>query len=175
MIENNKSHLWITDGEVQDIDNKPTGRTKNLGRDVAAHGAKLSDELKTIQRMRAQLPDDSLQEEDLIVFKLELPQDEKLSNEQHLSFIQNEGIRLNFVKNDQQAVVSTTRHNFSRLTKRVETYKTKGRIKNFQYIESFSVLTAEDKQSATLRNQLIDSDGTSHDVQLMIKIGRAHV
>ena len=34
-----------------------------------------------------QLSNDSLQEEDLIVFKLELPQQEKLSNEQHQVFM----------------------------------------------------------------------------------------
>lgn len=39
MTENNKSHLWITDGEVQNIENKPTARSKDLGRDVAVHGA----------------------------------------------------------------------------------------------------------------------------------------
>lgn len=34
MTENNKSHLWITDGEVQNIENKPTARSKDLGRDA---------------------------------------------------------------------------------------------------------------------------------------------
>lgn len=98
MTENNKSHLWITDGEVQNIENKPTARSKDLGRDVAVHGAKLSNGLKEILQTQSQLVDDSLQNEDLVVFKVELPEQEKLSNEQHQNFMQKEGIRINFVK-----------------------------------------------------------------------------
>lgn len=168
MIENNKSHLWITDGEVQDIDNKPTGRNKNLGRDTSVHGEKLASGLKEILQTRTQLANDSLKEEDLIVFKLELPKEEKLSNDQHQSFMQGEGIRLNLVKNDQQAIVSTTKKNFSRLIERVETYKTKGRIKDFQYIDAFSVYTADEKQSTLLRNQLAAGTRDLQDVQLML-------
>ncbi len=168
MTENNKSHLWITDGEVQNIENKPTARSKDLGRDVAVHGAKLSNGLKEILQTQSQLVDDSLQNEDLVVFKVELPEQEKLSNEQHQNFMQKEGIRLNFVKNDQQAIVSTTKKNFARLSNRVETYKTKGKIKNFQYIDSFSVVTVEEKQSAALRDQLIKSTDSSQDIQLML-------
>lgn len=168
MTDNNKSHLWITDGEVQNIDNKPTGRSKDLGRDVAVHGEKLSTGLKTILDTQKQLTNDSLRDEDLIVFKLELPQQEKLSNEQHQVFMQKEGIRINLVKNDQQAIVSTTKKNFSRLAKRVETYKTKGSVKNFQYIDSFSVLTADEKQSTHLKSQLVQSVEAFQDIQLML-------
>lgn len=168
MTENNKSHLWITDGEVQNIENKPTSRSKDLGRDVASHGAKLSSGLQEILKTHTQSIDDSLQDEDLVVFKVELPEQEKLSNEQHQTFMQKEGIRLNFVKNDHQAIVSTTKKNFERLSNRVETYKTKGKIKKFQYIDSFSVVTAEEKQSASLRDQLVKSTSSSQDVQLML-------
>lgn len=132
------------------------------------HGTKLSNGLKKILQTQSQLVDDSLQNEDLVVFKVELPEQEKLSNEQHQNFMQKEGIRLNFVKNDQQAIVSTTKKNFARLSKRVETYKTKGKIKNFQYIDSFSVVTAEEKQSAALRDQLIKATDLLQDIQLML-------
>ena len=47
--------------------------------------------------------------------------------------------------------------------KRVETYKTKGRVKNFQYIDSFSVLTVDDKQSAHLKSQLVQPRDTFQD------------
>ena len=153
---------------ILDIENKPTARSKDLGRDVAVHGAKLSNGLKEILQTQSQLVDDSLQNEDLVVFKVELPEQEKLSNEQHQNFMQKQGIRINFVKNDQQAIVSTTKKNFARLTNRVETYKTKGKIKNFQYIDSFSVVTVEEKQSAALRDQLIKSTDSSQDIQLML-------
>lgn len=166
--EKNKSHLWITDGEVQDIINKPTSRSKDLGRDRVAHGAKLSSELQKIIDAHAKQYDDSLREEDLIVFKVELPKEEKLSNEQRQNFMKKEGIRLNLVKNEQQAIVSTTTSNFKRLTKRIETYKTKGRLKDFQYIDAFSVVPAEEKQSTTLKNQLNDNKLIFQDVQLMI-------
>ena len=52
--------------------------------------------------------------------------------------------------------------------KRVETYKTKGRVKNFQYIDSFSVLTVDDKQSAHLKSQLVQPRDTFQDIQLML-------
>ena len=165
---NNKSHLWITNGEVQEIENKPTSRNRDLGRDNFSHGEKLSLELKTIVENTTKLANDSLKEEDLVVFKVDLPENEKISNEQRQIFMQKEGIRLNFVKNDQQAIVSTTRSNFGRLTQRIENYKNQGRIKDFQYIDAFSVFTAEEKQSTSLRDKITRQEKSYTDVQMMI-------
>ena len=167
-MENNKSHLWITDGEVQNIDNKPTGRSKDLGRNASVHGEKLANGLNSILKTYATLEEDSLKEEDIIVFKVELPENEKLSNDQHQAFMKKEGIRINLVKNDQQAIVTTTKNNFERLSKRVERYKTKGQIKKFQYIDSFDIVKAEDKQSTTLRSRLIEGNNSIQDIQLML-------
>ena len=171
MSNNDKRmHLWIPNEEVESFENNPTGRSVDRGVRFDEHGSKLSIGLQNIVTAYSKLhAGDSLSDADLVVFKLILPDGEKLSNSQRREFIEAEGMMINAVKDDRHAVVSAPRSLFKRLADRVDGYKGTGRIKNFQYIDGFEPFLGEDKQALSLKQYIEKnySDNISVDVQMM--------
>jgi len=171
MVSNDtRKHLWIPNEEVVTIENKPTGRGKNRGVNFSEHGSKLSTGLQNIVTAYSKLQSgDSLSDEDVMVFKLILPDGEKLSNSERRKFIEAEGMIINAVKDARHAVVTAPRSLFNRLTGRVNGYKGTGRIKNFQFIDAFEPFLSEDKQASSLKQYIekFRSDNISVDVQMM--------
>lgn len=164
-----KPHLWIPTEEVQDIENKPTGRSEDRGVDHVEHGSKLSAGLQNIISAYAKLETgDSLSDEDIRVFKLILPDGEKIAN--RLKFIQAEGMTINIVKDDRHAIVSTKKSIFDRLAQRVNGYKEKGQIKDYQYIDGFEALLGKDKQANSLKEYLdkVGKENITVDVQMLL-------
>ncbi len=163
-----RPHLWIPEGEVDSISKKPTGRSNKYDLSYTDHGNKLSQGLKDIidlfQRIQAS---DSLSQEDLIAFKVVLQDKEDFASQK--DFIEEEGMRINGVKDKNHAVVTAPRHVFENLQKRVNRYQTKGTKKAFQYIASFEPFRGEDKQSASLLKYFKDNpDLLTVDVQMMV-------
>jgi len=176
-MPNRHEHLWIPDGEVVNLPYEPQGRDKDMGLEPAEHGSKLSlglqNILSTFERIRS---NDSLGADDIMVFKVLLPEGQKIDNAMRQKFLEGEGLKINAVKDSRQVIVSTKKSMFERLTNRVNTYKNSGRLKNFQYIEGFEPYTSEEKQAATLRKHLIElGENIQIDIQMMLLPKMDHI
>lgn len=168
MSEANKPHLWIPEEEVTDIPKEPTGRSNKYDIQYNEHGAKLSKGLQEVLSFFQRLQQsESITEDDLITFKVILQDKEDFAEKK--KFIEDEGLKINAVKNKNTAVVSAPRDAFSNLQGRVDRYRDKGIKKDFQYIAGFEPFTAEDKQAASLLEYFKEHpDALAVDVQVMI-------
>lgn len=163
-----RNHLWIPDGEIDNVEKKPTNRSHQYGLEHSDHGQKLSQGLQDIVDFFQHLQSsDSLDEQDLITFKVILQDKEDFSGQK--DFIEKEGLTINAVKDGQHAIVSAPRDVFSTLQSRVTRYKDKGTVKNFQYILGFEPFTAEDKKATSILRFIKDNpDALNVDVQIML-------
>ena len=118
MTNNEKPHFWVPDEEVIQVPKDLTARPKPRDVIFAEHGTKLSRGLEVIrQSIDSVKADDSLQDAGLYVFKVELPEGEKIQSKSEL-FSKN-GLHINAVKDDRNAIVSTTQHQFQILKNRI--------------------------------------------------------
>jgi hypothetical protein len=168
MNDEQKRHLWIPSEEIKDIIKKPTGRNKEYGLDYAEHGNKLSQGLQEIfdvfQRLRA---GDSLSDEDIMTFKVVLQDGEDFSNRKKL--MEDEGLKINAVRDKNHAVVSAKRDIFDSLQGRINRYRDQGTVHDFQYINGFEPFRSVDKQSSSLARYLEENkERISVDVQMML-------
>ena len=100
-----KNHLWIPDGEIDNVEKKPTGRSNQYGLEHTDHGQKLSQGLQNIVDFFQHLQSsDSLDEQDLVTFKIILQDKEDFAAQK--DFIENEGLTINAVKDGRHAIVS---------------------------------------------------------------------
>lgn len=130
MSEEYLPHLWIPDEEVEQFEKKTRAFTKDRDLDYGEHGATLSSGLQNILTAYSHLETDSLSEEDLIVFKMVLPEGEDIYAKRDIA--EKEGLKINAVKDKRHAVVSTSKSRFERLQDRVGNYRDSGRLKHFQ-------------------------------------------
>lgn len=165
--ENNKEHLWIPLEEVEQVPKKPIKITEDRGLNHAEHGSKLSQGLMEIMSAYDKLTSgDSLSDEDIMVFKLVLPEGETVAGQQ--KFIEDEGMKINAVKDSRHAIVTSSKSMFERLNGRVGSYKEQNKLKGFQYVEGFEIYSAEEKQAASLRRFLEQQkDALTIDIQMM--------
>lgn len=164
-------HLWIPDGEVVNLPNKPQARDKDMGLIPSAHGSKLSIGLQNILSMFDRIKSgDSLADDDIMVFKVLFPEGEKIDNSVRQKFLKDQGLTINAVKDSRNVIVSAKKSRFELLNNRVKTYTNSGKYKNFQYIDDFAPYTSEEKQASTLRELLRSEKGENiHvDVQMML-------
>lgn len=165
MSEEYLPHLWIPDEEVELLDKVPRGQTEDRGLDYGEHGATLSSGLQNIMAAYAHLRTDSLSEEDLVIFKMILPEGEDIYTKRDIA--EKEGLKINAVKDKRHAVVSTSKSIFERLQERVGTYRNSGRLKHFQYVDGFEPYTSEDKSASSLKKLIAEIEITNIDVQMM--------
>jgi hypothetical protein len=168
MKKDEKSHLWIPEQEVEHIQKIPRGRDNQYGLDSKEHGNKLSAGLKEImdlfQRFKA---GDSLCDEDMMVFKVALQEKEDFFVKR--KFIEDEGMKINAVKDKTHAIVSVPLDVFGILQGRVKRYKDQGIKKDFQYISGFEPVRVLDKQSASLIKYYTENpDQLTVDIQIML-------
>lgn len=165
--EDQKHHLWIPFEEVQEVTKKPMRITEDKGLDHTDHGTKLSQGLMEIMSAYDKLKaGDSLSDEDVMVFKLVLPEGETIAGQQ--KFIEDEGMKINAVKDSRHAIVTSSKSMFERLAGRVGTYKNQNKLKGYQNIEGFEIYTAEEKQASSLKRYLEQQKGAlSIDIQMM--------
>ena len=168
MNDNQRPHFWIPDQEVERVPKKPRGRDKTRDIVHSEHGAKLSQGLQTVkQTLETTQNDDSLRDVDLYVFKVELPEKEKVQNRSNL-FSKN-GMTVNAVKDERRAIVSTTKQKFQMLKNRVDAYTQNGTNKtHFDYVESIAPYVGVEKESDELRKKIYHTSPPEKiDIQLM--------
>lgn len=168
MSDQRKSHFWIPDEEVVQVSKKLTGRSKPRDIIYSEHGVSLSKGLKTIkQALESTESDNSLKDTGLCVFKVELPEGEKIQDKPDL-FSKN-GMHVNAVKDERRAIVTTTKQQFQVLKNRVNAYTEKGTNKtHFDYIENFSPYIGNEKNSSELKKRVyIERPPELVDIQLM--------
>lgn len=165
--EDKKQHLWIPSEEVEQVTKKPMKITEDKGLDHTEHGTRLSQGLMDIMSAYDKLKSgDSLSEEDIMVFKLVLPEGETVAGQQ--KFIEDEGMKINAVKDSRHAIVTSSKSMFERLSGRVGTYKDQNKLKGYQNIEGFEIYTAEEKQASSLKRYLEQQkDALTIDIQMM--------
>ncbi|MBR0599776.1 S8 family peptidase [Sinanaerobacter chloroacetimidivorans] len=168
MNDQDKFHLWIPSGEVTKVLKKPTSRNKNYGLNPAEHGSKLSKGLQDILDIFNKLKaGDSLHDEDIMTFKVVLQDGEDFSNRKKL--MEDEGLKINAVKDSRHAIVSAKKDVFDRLQGRIGRYRDRGTVKDFQYIDDFEPFSSRDKQSASLIRYFQENkDQIAVDVQMML-------
>ncbi|NHM28152.1 S8 family peptidase [Desulfofundulus sp. TPOSR] len=165
-----KPHLWIPDEEVVRLEHNPTGRDRPRNIIPSEHGKKLSSALENIITYYKNLPQKGTLSDELYIFKVLLPDEEKIDNKKRRDFLKNNGLRLNVVKNKRTALVSTTPELFQRLRNRIENYKSHGKYSDFQYIDSFEPFTVSDKQSSSVRRLFFQGEKPPKtvDIQLLL-------
>lgn len=80
-----KEHLWIPDEEVIRLDKTLTARTTPRNISFSEHGQKLSHSLQAVKEIIDSVQaDNSLSDSDLMIFKIELPDGEKIKDKKDL-------------------------------------------------------------------------------------------
>lgn len=169
MSDLRRNHLWIPDEEVVRLDKELTNRPAPRNISFAEHGQKLSYSLQAIkQAVENAAQDDSLVDSGLMVFKIELPIGEKIKDKKEL--FTSTGMEVRAVKNENKAVVTTTKTQFQSLKRRVDDYTCSGSGKTyFDYIEDFKPYIGSEKNSSSLQKTTC-SEAVPNvlDVQLML-------
>lgn len=169
MSNERRDHFWIPDEEVVRLDKTLTARPAPRNVPYAEHGQKLSHSLQSIkQSIENVAADNSLIDSDLMIFKVELPNGEKIKDKKDI-FIST-GMQVKAVKSENKAVIATTKTQFQLLKKRVDDYTHSGTGKTyFDFIEDFKPYVGSEKNSSALQKTTCsDAVPTSLDVQLMI-------
>ena len=169
MSDKRRNHLWIPDEEVTRVDKKPTGRTTPRNISFTEHGQKLSSSLQSIkQAIENVSEDDSLSDAGLMIFKVELPDGEKIKDKKDL--FTSTGMEVKVVKSENKAVIATTKNQFQSLKKRIDDYTRSGSGKTyFDYIEDFKPYLGSEKNSSSLQKTTCsDLVPDSLDIQLML-------
>ncbi len=168
MSEEKTLHLWIPEQEIDNVDKTPTGRSNQYDVEHTVHGHTLSQGLQDIVDFFQHLQEaNSVAEEDLITFKIILQDKEDFAAQK--DFIENEGLKINAVKDSRHAIVSAPKDVFGNLQGRISRYKEKGTKKDFQYIQGFQPFTAEDKKAMSILRHVKDNpDAVAVDVQVML-------
>lgn len=167
--EQHKEHFWIPDSEVTRVGKKPTARGKSYNKDFVVHGAKLGESLSSIKRaIESVEQDDSLADIDLMVFKIELPEGEKIKDKSQLFHAT--GLEIKAVKTERTAIVSTTKNRFSTLQRKIETYSRLGSGKtHYNAIDDFQPYIGSEKNSSSLQKLVASREiPPVVDIQLML-------
>jgi hypothetical protein len=167
--EQQKEHVWIPDSEVTRIGKKPTARGKSYDKDFGVHGAKLGESLSSIKHaIEKVVEDDSLADIDLMVFKIELPEGEKIKDKSQLFHAT--GLEIKAVKTERTAIVSTTKDRFSALQRKIETYSRRGIGQTYyNAIDDFQPYIGSEKNSNSLQKLVASKEiPPVVDVQLML-------
>lgn len=168
MNENRKQHLWIPDEEINQVLKTPTSRNEPRNEVFSEHGRKLSASLQTIKEIiEDTIEDNSLADSNLYVFRVELPEGEKVQYKKDI--FEKNGMKLHLVKDERNAVVSTTKGKFQMLRNRIDAYTKNGERKTyFDYIGNFLPFIGIEKNSSELRKKVyLQQPPENIDIQLM--------
>ncbi|WP_084423329.1 S8 family peptidase [Cohnella thermotolerans] len=169
MSDEQKSHFWIPDEEVQRVDKTLRALPTKRNVSFSEHGSKLSHSLQAIkQTLEAVASDNSLADSDLLVFNIELPQGEKIQDKQ--SLFDSNGMKVRAVKNVRSAIVTSTSSQFQTLRNRVDAYTRNGSGRTyFDFIEDFKPYIGSEKNSSELRKLTASAQvPVTLDIQLML-------
>lgn len=169
MSNERKDHFWIPDEEVVRLNKTLTARPSPRNVPFAEHGQKLSHSLQSIKEaIESVEADDSLIDSGLMIFKVELASGEKIKDKKDL--FTSTGMQVKAVKNENKAVIATSKTQFQLLRKRVDEYTRSGAGKTyFDFIEDFRPYTGSEKNSSALQKTTCsDTVPATLDIQLML-------
>ena len=169
MNNGQKIHFWIPDKEVESIEKKPRGGRDKRIVPFREHGSKLSHSLETIKELSEQSKaENSFREKDIVVFNVELP--EKVKIQDRPDIFSSNGMEVRAVRNERNAVVTSTKTQFLRLKERIKSYTSNGINKSyFDYVESFEPYIGAIKDSSNLQKIILqESPPETIDIQLML-------
>lgn len=169
MSDKKREHLWIPDEEVIRIDKTLTARNAPRNISYGEHGQKLSASLQAVkQALENVATEDSLVDTGLMIFKIELPEGEKIKDKKDL--FTSTGMQVKAVKSENKAVISTTKSQFQLLKKRLDDYTATGTGKTyFDYVDDFKAYIGTEKNSSALQKTTCqDTVPSTLDVQLML-------
>jgi hypothetical protein len=122
MAGTTRLHLWIPEQEIDNVDKTPQSRSNQYDLQHDEHGQKLSQGLQSVvdyfRRLQAS---DSIDEQDLITFKVILQDKEDFSAQK--DFIEKEGLKINAVKDKTHAIVSAPRDVFGAVSREVRNFR----------------------------------------------------
>lgn len=168
-MNDKKNHFWIPDGEITRLDKILRGRSTPKNVPFAEHGQKLSKSLQLIKEtIKIVSDDDSLVNSDLLVFKVELAEGEKIKDKVNL--FNSTGMQVRAVKSINKAIVTTSKRQFQSLTRLVNAYTGNGNGKSkFDYIEDFKPYLGSEKNSSSLeKTTCLEQVPENYDIQLML-------
>jgi hypothetical protein len=155
MANERKPHFWIPDKEARRIPKELMGRQNKVIVPFKEHGTKLGRSLQTIEESFEKiLPESSLRDKDVLVYNVALIKREKIQNRQDI-FDAN-GMIIRAVRNEHDAVVTSTRSQFDALRRRVENYTGNGTNKTyFDYVDSLDPYIGSMKDSNGLQKTML--------------------
>lgn len=114
------------------------------------------------------LVDNSLADSNIMIFKVELPEGEKVKDKKDL--FKSTGMQVKTVKNENKAIIATTKTQFQLLKGRIDNYAQSGSGKTyFVYIADFKPYIGSEKNSSALqRTTCAEKVPLTLDVQLML-------
>lgn len=168
-MSSKKPHFWISDNEVIIVEKELTSRPRAQEVIYSEHGSKLSGSLRNIEEAisNSQFVN-SLADTDTIVFKVDVPEGEKIQYKD--SDFTSLGLVINAVKTDRSAIVTTTKQKFEILKNRVKSYSENGSRKTyFDHIENFYPYIGKEKNATDLIKKMYinETPPESVDVQFM--------
>jgi hypothetical protein len=169
MSNGQKMHFWIPDEEVKNITKILRGGRDKRIVPYKEHGSKLSHSLQTIKELTEQSKaDNSLREKDIVVFNVELPEKTRVQNRPDI--FSSNGMEVRAVRNERNAVVTSTRTQFKKLKERIESYTSNGANKiYFDYVESFEPYIGTIKDSSGLQKMVLqERPPETIDIQIML-------
>lgn len=169
MMSDKRNHLWIPDEEVTRVDKKLTARPATRNISFAEHGQKLSSSLQSIKQALENVSEDnSLLDTELMIFKVELADGEKIKDKRDL--FTSTGMEVKVVKTENKAVIATTKTLFQSLKKKIDNYTHSGSGKTyFDYIQDFKPYIGSEKNSSSLQKTTCsDVVPDLLDIQLML-------
>ncbi|OGI01500.1 MAG: hypothetical protein A2Y25_02110 [Candidatus Melainabacteria bacterium GWF2_37_15] len=168
MKENKYPHLIIPEGDVEKVVHEPTGRTKVVPRDHLAHGQLLLDGFKAISDYH--IVHESSLGEDVLVFKVKLHEGHTFQDKKKQEFLSNNKIKVNALRDNQTAIVSSEVKELSTFKNKLENYTKYKQNQDFQYIDEITPDSNFDKQSFELKEILSEEElpKEDFDVQMML-------
>lgn len=161
-------HLIIPEGDIEKVDNNPTGRTPSVPRVFSEHGQQLVSGVQQVEKFAASNPSSI---DDTIVFRLRLHEGHKFSENLKRKFLTDRGIEIKAVQTNEVAVVATSPESIRNFKRYIESYAATGRNKtDLQYVEEITPFQGFDKNSSGLKSLLAEEKPSEEpvDVQMML-------
>ena len=144
------SHLIIKEGDIEIVKYDPQGRTKPVPRNFGAHGQLLLDGMEHIITKHSTVT--SSLGTNKVAFEIKLHESQKFQDKNRREFLENNKIRINAIKNQNQAIASAAITDFNKFENKVREYKNTSKNKSeFQFIDSITPIEIEEKQISDIK------------------------
>lgn len=144
------SHLIIKEGDIEIVSYDPTGRTKPVSRNFREHGQLLLDGMEDVVTKHSTTT--SSLGDDKVAFEIKLHESQKFQDNARRKFLETNQIHINVIKNQNQAIASTTISDFDKFENKVKDYQnTNKNTSEFQFIDSISPIKIEEKQISKIK------------------------